>query len=184
MPDQRAKLTYDDYAALPDDGRRYQVLDGELVMTPSPSVRHQEIIGNLFKLIDAHVRKQRLGKVCLSPVDCLLGKWTVLVPDVAFVETARSSILTRRAIEGAPTLVIEVLSPSSKSIDRKKKRALYAEHGVPHYWIVDPDALTLEALTLAGADYGPPETLAGLEASGTLDPFPDLVIVLRDVFAE
>ncbi len=184
MPDERVKLTYDDYAALPDDGRRYQVLDGELVVTPSPSLRHQDIVFNLGKILDRHVRDRSLGKVYMSPVDCLLGPWTVLGPDVVFVETARFDRLTHRAIEGAPTLVIEVLSPSTAVIDRKRKRALYAEHGVPHYWIVDPDALALDALVLAGDDYGVPVRLEGPDAEGSLEPFPDLVVALRDVFAE
>lgn len=184
MPDQRVKITYDDYAALPDDGKRYQVLDGELVMTPSPSLRHQRIVFRLAKILDRHVSALSLGEVFISPIDCILDTWTVLGPDVVFVAAGGSDVLTRRAVEGAPTLVVEVLSPSTASIDRSKKRSLYAEHGVPHYWIVDPDAITLESLSLAGADYDPPVALEGLDARGTLPPFPGLEIALRDVFAE
>lgn len=109
----RAILTYEDYAALPDDGRRYELYEGELVMTPSPRPRHQLVIGNLHILMADHVRRHGLGEVYLSPMDVVPSRITVLQPDLVYVERDRLGIVTDRAIEGAPTLVIEVLSASS-----------------------------------------------------------------------
>lgn len=149
----RVILTYDDYAALPDDGRRYELYEGELIMTPSPRPRHQVVIGNLHMLMAEHVRAHGLGQVYLSPIDVILSRITVLQPDLVYIERARLEIVTERAIEGAPTLVVEVLSPSTDARDRGVKQALYARYGVPFYWIVDPDARTVQALRLSGESY-------------------------------
>ena len=150
----RVILTYDDYAALPDDGRRYELYEGELIiMTPSPRPRHQVVIGNLHMLMAEHVRGHGLGQVYLSPIDVILSRITVLQPDLVYIERARLGIVTERAIEGAPTLVVEVLSPSTDARDRGVKQALYARYGVPFYWIVDPEAGTVQALRLSGESY-------------------------------
>ena len=132
-------LTYDDYAASPDDGHRYELYEGELVTMPSPRPRHQVVIGNFHTLMADHVRGHGLGQVYLSPIDVILSRITVLQPDLVYVERAGLGIVTERAIEGAPTLVVEVLSPSTNARDRGAKQALYARYGVPFYWIVDPD---------------------------------------------
>jgi Uma2 family endonuclease len=149
----RVILTYDDYAALPDDGHRYELYEGELVTMPSPRPRHQVVIGNLYMLMAEHVRDHRLGDVYLSPIDVILSRITVLQPDLVYVERARLGLVTERAIEGAPTLVVEVLSPSTDARDRGVKQALYARYGVPFYWIVDPEARTVQALRLGGDSY-------------------------------
>ena len=123
MTPGRVALTYQDYAALPDDGRRYEILEGELSVTPAPSPRHQEIIGNLFAALRAHVTDRGLGKVFVSPVDVLLSDTAIVQPDIVFVANDRLRMITSRGIEGAPTLVIEVLSPSTTHIDRQTKLA-------------------------------------------------------------
>jgi Uma2 family endonuclease len=156
----RVILTYDDYAALPEDGRRYELYEGELIVTPAPRPRHQSVLGNLHLLTAEHVRQHGLGEVYLSPIDVILSRITVLQPDLVYLDTARLGLVTERAIEGAPTLVVEVLSPSTDARDRSNKQALYARHGVPYYWIVDPAAQTVQALRLVGESY---------EAVGTLD---------------
>ena len=112
----RVRLTYEDYAALPDDGRRYELHEGELSVTPAPGLRHQDILGNLFVILRGHVNARGLGKVFIAPVDCILESITVVQPDIVFVETARRSIMSERGIEGAPTLVVEVISPDRKSV--------------------------------------------------------------------
>src|SRR5688572_30750960 len=112
----RVILTYDDYAALPDDGRRYELYEGELVMTPSPRTRHQVVIGNLHVLMREHVLGRGLGEVFLSPIDVILSRITVLQPDLVYVASGRLAVVTERAIEGAPTLVVEVLSPSTDAL--------------------------------------------------------------------
>ena len=171
----RVVLTYADYAALPNDGRRYEVHEGEISVTPAPSPAHQEFIGNLFALLHGHVRARRLGKVFLSPIDCILGEATVVQPDIAYVESARLSIVSRRGIEGPPTAVIEVLSPSTIQIDRHVKLQLYARYGVPHYWVVDIDARVIETYALGGDPYQIAERLEGTRPA-ILPPFADLML--------
>ena len=170
----RALLTYSDYAALPDDGRRYELHHGELFVTPAPGTRHQGAIVNLIALLHEHVRSRGLGKVFVAPTDCILSNVTVVQPDVLYIATDRLAIISERGIEAAPTLVVEVLSPSTTHLDRDRKMKLYAEHGVPYYWIVDPDSRSVEAYTLAGAEYA----LAGRMTNepGALPPFSDLTV--------
>jgi Uma2 family endonuclease len=167
-------LTYDDYAALPEDGHRYELYEGELVMTPSPRPRHQSVIGNLHLVLTEHVRRQGLGEVFLSPIDVILSRITVLQPDLVYVERARLRIITDRAIEGAPTLVVEVVSPSTSARDRGVKQALYAQYSVPYYWIVEPATQSVQALRLSGSSY----EIATLDATttATLPPFAGLTL--------
>jgi Uma2 family endonuclease len=168
-------LTYQDYAALPDDGRRYQILDGELCVTPAPGSLHQEISGNLFIAFHAYVKAHGLGKVFVAPLDVILNDTSIVQPDVVFVATDRLERVSARGIEGAPTLVAEVLSPSTATIDRRRKRDLYARYGVTYYWIVDGDARTIEAYRLARAGY---ELLARMTADApvAVEPFPGLLL--------
>src|SRR3972149_5988561 len=133
----RALLTYSDYAALPDDGRRYELHHGELSVTPAPGTRHQEAIVNLIGLLLQYVKSRGLGKVFVAPTDCILSNVTVVQPAVLYIAADRLAIISERGIEGAPTLGVEVLSPSPARLNRGRKTQLYAEHGVPYYWIVD-----------------------------------------------
>src|SRR5712692_4752316 len=139
----RVALTYKDYAALPDDGRRYQILDGELCVTPAPGTQHQTVSMNLSVALATHVRAGALGQLFAAPVDVILS-------DTTIVQRERVSA---RGIEGAPTLVVEILSPATAQTDRHTKRELYARFGVPCYWIVDPEARAIEMYGLAGGAY-------------------------------
>lgn len=177
----RVRLTYEDYAALPDDGRRYELHEGELSVTPAPGVNHQDILGNLFVILRGHVNARGLGKVFVAPVDCILENITVVQPDVVFVETAHLSILSDRAIEGPPTLAVEIISSSSAVIDRRRKLQLYARYGVPYYWIVDPPARTIEAHELTQGTYRVVGALSGT-AKVSLPPFPDLLLDPREIW--
>lgn len=170
----KAVLTYRDYAALPDDGQRYELHWGELSVTPSPGTRHQGAVIALGSLLYEHVRSRSLGKVFIAPTDCIMTNVTVVQPDVFYISTDRRSIISERGIEGAPTLVVEVLSPSTARIDRDRKMKLYAEHGVPYYWIADPVSRTVEAYRLVGAAYVPAGSVANEPA--VLPPFTDLTI--------
>jgi Uma2 family endonuclease len=170
----RALLTYSDYAALPDDGRRYELHWGELSVTPAPGTRHQGAIVNLITLLNEHVRSRGLGKVFVAPTDCILSNVTVVQPDVLYIAADRLAIISDRGIEGAPTLVVEVLSPSTARLDRDRKMKLYAEHGVPFYWIVDPESRSVEAYTLTGTAYAFAGRVSG--ETGALPPFSDLPV--------
>lgn len=169
----RVILTYKDYEALPADGRRYEVHDGELSVTPAPSPRHQRISGRLYRLLQSHVESRRLGEVFYSPTDCILSDTSIVQPDLIYLDPTRLSAVSDRGIEGPPTLVIEILSPSTVQIDRGVKFQLYARHGIPHYWIVDPDARTIEAYDLAGSVYEITGRVEGDHPVG-LHPFPEL----------
>jgi Uma2 family endonuclease len=178
----RAVLTYADYALLPDDGRRYEILGGELAVTPAPSRRHQRAVGALFRLLDSHVRAHALGEVYVSPFDVILDDTSVVQPDIVYVAAERLGIVAERGVEGAPSLAVEVTSPSTHQRDRNAKRELYARHGVPHVWIVDPEARTIDAYVLHGGAYAL-AVHAAADASLRAEPFPDLEILTRSLWA-
>lgn len=171
----RVILTYKDYESLPSDGRGYELHEGELSVTPAPSPRHQRVSLKLSMLLENHAVAHGLGQVFSAPVDCILSDSTIVQPDVVLVDTARLETVSSRGIEGAPALVIEILSPSSIEIDRHIKFQLYARYRVPHYWIVDPDARTVESYSLSGEGYELVGRLAGTQAV-PLPPFPTLVL--------
>ena len=175
-------LTYEDYELLPDDGRRYEIHEGELSVTPAPSPFHQREVGNLYVCLRAHVNANLLGEVLLSPIDCMLDESTIVQPDVVFMATEILQRITRRGVEGPPTLAIEVVSPYTSRIDRVRKRQLYAKFGVPFYWIVDREARAIEACTL---QQGQQILTAVLEAEQprALPPFPDLILEPAEIFA-
>ena len=171
----RIVLTYADLVAIPSDGKRYELHEGEIYMTAAPRPRHQQVVGNLHLILAAHVRRLGLGEVFLSPIDVILADVTVVEPDLVYLETARLGRVSDRAIEGPPTLAIEVLSPSTAAADRGVKLQLSAKYGVPHYWIVDPDARLIETYRLAGPSYEGGPRLDG-PVSVALPPFPDLLL--------
>ena len=177
----RVILTSRDYAALPADGRRYELHEGELSVTPAPGLQHQRVVGGLYRLLSQHADARGLGEVFVSPVDCILSDTTVVQPDIVYVESGRSSLLSARGIEGPPTLVVEVLSPSTAQIDRGTKLQLYARHGVPYYWIVELEGQCIEAYVLGEGALGLAARLDRGE-SGTLPPFADLVVVATSLW--
>ena len=147
-----ATLTYEDYLNTPDD-ERWELLRGELFMVPSPSFAHQKIAGRVFSLLDIFVDEKALGDVIIAPFDVVLSPTNVLQADILFVSNSQRSIITDANAQGAPALVIEIISPSSGTRDRETKRNIYAEHGVGEYWIVDPDTRTVSVMTLEGKDF-------------------------------
>jgi Uma2 family endonuclease len=146
----RIVATYQDYVALPDDGRRWEIHEGELVPAPPVGTRHQTVAAELLLQIARHVEDRRLGEVFPGPLDVILSDTTVVQPDIVFLTNERSHLVSERAIEGAPTLVVEILTPASTVIDRVTKPILYARHGVPFVWLVDPEGESFEAFELAG----------------------------------
>ncbi len=137
-------LTVDDYMALPDDGKRYELINGELILAAAPLAPHQFVIAALIEFLRSFARRQGLGKVAGAPFDVFLARDIVLQPDVLFISNARMHILREGRIHGAPDLVVEVLSPSTESRDRNDKARLYWRHGVLEYWLVDTSRRTIE----------------------------------------
>jgi Uma2 family endonuclease len=138
------KLTYADYEKIPADGFRHEIIGREEFMTPAPNLDHQAVLLSIAALLRAHVMSKKLGRVYVAPTDVLLSMNDIVEPDVLFVSEKRVSILTEKNIQGAPDLVIEILSPSTQAEDRGPKLALYERSGVAEYWIVDPPSRTVE----------------------------------------
>ena len=155
------KFTYEDYKHTPED-KRYELLDGELIMVPAPKVAHQRNSREIEYALLTFVAENDLGEVFYAPTDVVLSDTDVVQPDVLFVSKERSYIITEDNIRGAPDLVIEVLSPSTAQRDRTLKRTLYALHGVPEYWLADSDAKNVLVLTLDNGEY----KVAGIYGEG------------------
>ena len=147
----KRRKTLSDLMSLPPETRA-ELIDGEIYMSPAPGLKHQTAVLRLGRFLDEHVQPRRLGRVCVAPFDVILGEETV-EPDVLFISAGRIRILGENRAEGAPDLVVEVLSPSTEVRDRVVKRDLYAKNGVREYWIVDVDRKTVEVLKLEKGAY-------------------------------
>jgi Uma2 family endonuclease len=148
----RSRVSYADLERMPDDGRRFEIIDGELIdVTPSPSPLHQRVAKRLQRQLEAYFEAGGLGEVFDAPVDLVLTPHDVFIPDIVVVTDKES--VTHRAIEARPALVVEVLSPSTARFDRVKKANRYAALGIPNYWILDPVARRLDCFHLAEGVY-------------------------------
>ena len=135
--------TYKDYEKLPE-GAPYQLIGGELVMTPSPVPYHQDILGKIFYELKKFVEEKRRGKVYPAPIDVYFSETDIYQPDIIFIEKKRLNIIGEKKIEGPPDLIIEILSPSTAYYDLRAKKDVYEQSGVKEYWIVDPMQKTIE----------------------------------------
>ena len=176
--------TYEDYLTLPEGGPfRYEIIDGELCMTPSPNTKHQKISRNILHFIDSFLRQNTVGEIFYAPYDVVFSQDPLQVaePDLVFVSKARAAIITEKNIQGAPDLLIEILSPTTAANDRRVKRTLYERFGVPEYWIVDPEAETVQVFRLSDGRYG---TCLEFRKEDALDSplLPGLSIPLSGVF--
>lgn len=149
--------TYDDYAALPDDGKRYEIVHGVLYEMPAANTRHQDIVVWVLVSLYTHVRDNGLGRVYVAATDVVLSSTNVVQPDVLFLADAVTDRITKPNIQGPPTLAVEVLSDPRH--DRVRKRALYEDFGVEEYWIVDAGGEKVEVYTLRDRRYGDPSVL-------------------------
>lgn len=174
-------VTYDDYRHLPDDGKQYQIIGGELHMTPAPTTVHQRILFKLAQIIAAYVNENKSGEVLVAPVDVILSMTDVVQPDIIFVARERMNIITKKNIVEAPDLVVEIISEHTETIDRKKKKQLYERHGVKEYWIVDPDAKTIEQYLLEGKTFMSKST-AGQDETLTSPLLKEYMVATNDVF--
>ena len=149
----RPRWSFADLERMPDDGRRYELYDGELSEVPAPIPRHQRVGFSIAEVLKEHERAAG-GLMFLSPIDIVLTEYDVVQPDIVFFTARRiGSIDMGHAIRIPPDLAVEVLSPSTVSTDRGKKQRLFARFGVREYWLVDPDEHTIERHVLAGGVY-------------------------------
>ncbi len=149
----RIEFTYDDLLDFPDDGKHYEIIDGELFMSPSPLTWHQRALGNLYFIFRKFAKENNLCEVFMSPYDVILSESDVVQPDIVVVLDTNSHIITRENIKGVPDFLIEILSPSNRKYDVKKKRALYERYGVKEYWLVDPDLENIQKFVLQEGKY-------------------------------
>jgi Uma2 family endonuclease len=173
--------TIKDYEALPFRAP-YQLIGGELIMSPSPTPYHQRISGILGFALTSFVESKRLGLIFVAPLDIRLTDGDVYQPDVMFVRKERVHLIGRDKFNIVPDLVIEILSPSNAYYDFTRKKAMYCEHGVEEYWIVDPEDQTIEIMIKDG-EYYRTESLLRKPAVLESQMFPGFSMKLEEVFA-
>lgn len=150
---EQGRWTYDEYAALPDDGHRYEIVNGVLIMAPAPSPEHQDIVGMIFHYLLVHIKFAGLGRVFQAPIDVELSPKNIFQPDVVVILNEHLDRVQAKRIVGAPNLAIEVASPSTALYDRLAKYDRYAEAGVQEYWIVNTETKTVQVLVLEHGEY-------------------------------
>ncbi len=174
-------FSYEDLAQLPDDdGKRYEILEGELVVSPAPTRRHQRAVGNAFALLQ-RAEQAGYGEAYVAPFQVYFAEHEVAHPDVFFIRRDRLGIVTEAEVRGAPDLIVEVLSPSTRGRDRGVKLRTYARHGVSFYWILDPDARTVHPYTLREGGYIEEPVLRAGQTL-TCPRFPDITIDVGSLF--
>jgi len=175
-------LTYRDYCELPDDGTRYEIIEGELFMTPSPSYTHQKVSRNIQFILMKYLEIKKTGEILSAPFDVILEDTTVVQPDLIYISSLHRDRLTEKGITGPPDLIVEILSPSTSSRDRILKNRSYAKLGVPWYWIVDPSEKKIDEFHLEDGLYCCIESAMG-EGIFESNLFSDLSVELKDVWS-
>jgi Uma2 family endonuclease len=180
------RLTYDDFLLFPDDGRRHELIDGVHYVTPSPNMRHQELVGRLYFEIERFLRQHPgTGRLFFAPFDVIFTRWDVVEPDLLFIAGDQAEILTSKNVQGAPALVVEILSPGTRRTDEHAKRLLFERGGVREYWMVDPefDAITVLRRQADGS-FSAVASLSRERDEVLTTPLMDgLSISLKDLFA-
>lgn len=176
------KMTADQYFQLGEDppGTRLELIDGEIIVSPSPSRKHADIVFTLAYILEGHLRKHSLGKLYLD-TDVIFDSGMVRRPDIAYFSSAKLAAMSNDILDESPDLCIEVLSPGNIDDDRINKFNLYQSHNVSHYWIIDPDARTAEAYALTNGKY---TLVASAQSSDTahFPPFASLNLPLADLW--
>src|SRR3990172_1605134 len=182
IPPGRVRLSVDEYMELPNDGKRYEIIDGDFFMSPAPTPKHQRVSRKLQTILILALEKTGHGEVYNAPIDVVLGRYDVVEPDLVFIRTDNRHIVGDKNIQGIPDLLIEILSPSSRRSDILVKGPLYARFGVPAYWVVDPDIDRIEFFVLEGGSYKLEQVASSPEVVRPAG-FPGLEIPLADVFS-
>ncbi len=172
------KLTWNDYLRLPDDGRRYEILDGDVVVSPSAGSPHQGIQAALSCQLFLRIQRRGLGRV-FGDLDCELLAHDIVRPDLLVVLPAHYDRIARTRVLGTPDLVIEILSPGNKTRDRQQKRCRYEHAGTPELWLVDGDRKTITQFVHNGQRFAAPLVA---KRSLRLAILPSVVIALADIW--
>lgn len=177
------RLTYDDYLRFPDDGQRHEIIEGEHYVTATPVIRHQRILLRLSYLLQSHLEANPIGEILFAPVAVLLSEFNVFEPDLLYLSNQRREQLTSKNLQGAPDLVVEILSPSTRSRDLKLKRSVYERTGVTEYWAIDPDREVVDVFRASRpGTFEAPVRLARADTLAT-PLLPGLVLQLEKLFA-
>ncbi len=174
------KFTHADLLEAPDDGKRREIVEGELFVTPSPNLSHQRISRRIELALANYLEACPIGEIFDAPMDVILSDFDVVEPDLLVVLNEHREIL-KTWVEGTPDLVVEILSPTTSKRDRGLKLRAYARHGVTEYWIVDPDQRAIEVYRLDREKYRAPQVFHAPE-SLTSSMLPNFSLSLADVF--
>jgi Uma2 family endonuclease len=187
MSQPRKKLTYADFLLFPDDGKRHELIDGVHYVTPSPNLGHQELLGRLHLAIGNFLSTRRhLGRVFLSPLDVVMSDYDIVEPDLLFVGGDQQSILTKANVQGAPALVVEILSPGTRRRDEGIKKRLFDQKGVREYWLVDPKNACVSICRRASDGSFPLASTLSAAADEQLDTplLPGFALSVSELFAD
>ena len=176
-----ALFNYEDLQQAPDDGQRYEILSGELIVSPSPLFNHQLVVNRLNVLLATYIWQRRLGEVIMAPMDVVLSPYTVVQPDVLFIATEHQDRIRRRGVHGAPDLVVEVIAQGSLARDVVRKAALYADAGIPEYWTVDYRQRSVVMRTLVTGRYA---VVTGTATTARSMLLPDFTVNTDQLFAD
>ena len=182
-PATSSKLTYDDYVKLPDDGKRYEIIDGELYVNPAPVPTHQFIITNILEAFRGYARAHG-GRAAGAPIDVVLADDRILQPDIIFIRADHLSIVGPKNIIGPPNVVVEVLSDGTRRYDEIQKRKVYESSGIDEYWVVDPEIELVKVYRAIDGVYRKAEEIS-TEAGGAITSplLPDFSLPIEEVFA-
>lgn len=174
------KYTHADLLAMPDDGKRREIIDGELYVTPSPILPHQRILHRLITAFDKYLETHSIGEVLFAPLDVILSDYDVVEPDLLLVLDEHRAVL-QDWVRGAPDLAVEILSPGTVARDRGVKLKAYARYGIREYWIADPEQKAIEVYRLSGAGYELAKTFGRAETL-TSSLLPEFALPVADIF--
>ena len=178
------KFTYEDYLGFSEDGNRHEIIDGEHYVTPAPLTKHQRISANLLGHFYRHCSQTKAGLVLTAPTDVVFSETDVVQPDLLFISKDRQHIVTRENIQGAPDLIIEILSEATKQRDERTKRTLYERFQITEYWIIEPEMESVRIFRLQNGRYTVPEESSTKQADSRISPsvLPEFSIATRDIF--
>lgn len=182
MEDPRLeRLTLADYTQLPDDGKRYEILEGILEVTPSPDYVHQSISGRLYLVLGNYLEKSPSGQVISAPMDVIFCDDTICQPDLLYIRQERIPQIVSDRVRGAPDLIVEILSPTTCRRDLHTKKQVYARHAVPEYWVINPIENSVLVFRLVGKAYDA-GLFCSLHESFESLLFPGLELKLPEIF--
>lgn len=181
-PLEKLEFTYEDYLELPDDGKRYEIIDGELFMSTAPTSNHQRIVRNLLVALCIYLKDYPFGEAIPAPIEVFFSETNIVQPDIVFISNERSDIIKPTQIFGAPDLVVEVLSPGTEKRDRTVKMKMYAKFGVREYWMAKEETGVVEIFRLQKGQLQSAGRL-GKSQKLTSPLFPELEIPIKDIFA-